>query len=122
MIIVGLVGTKDDGNAVVTAQDGRHGLVKVGDTILCIYKKQDEVGLFSGHKYLLADFLLEDVIRINHPTSCIYDRKLTSAPFTLPVLAVARSASFFADDGRTCPCEAIKERGLTHIGASDDGD
>ena len=71
LAVVCLVGDKDY-RQFGTAQDIGHIHVEVGHTVLDIHQKQHEVGLLSGYDDLFAYLLLENIVRVDHPTTSIY--------------------------------------------------
>ena len=77
--VVYLVSHKDYGQ-LGTAQDERHILVPVGETGLDIYQEEHQIGLFGGDEHLLADGVLEDVVRVDYPSTGIDYRKFFSIP------------------------------------------
>ena len=82
-VIIRLVRPHDH-RPLATAQDLRHLHVQIRDAIQYIDDEQDHVRLLDSHFYLLVDLLLENILRVNHPSACVNQRKLLAVPSTLP--------------------------------------
>ena len=104
-----------------TAQYLSHVQIPVGDSVLDVAEEEHQVGLLGGNDDLLADFLLEDIVRVDHPAAGIDDRELASVPLTLAVLPVACRAGFIAHNGLTRLGQTVKQGRLSHIRAPYDG-
>lgn len=107
--IVYLVGHEQDGHACA-AQDLCHILVPVRDARLVVHHEEHQVGLVRGYAHLLADGVLEDVVRLDDPASCIDKRKLAPVPETFAILAVAGGACRLAHDGAAAIGETVEKR------------
>ena len=102
------------------AQNVGHQGVEVGDAGRNLDKKENDVGLVDGQHHLAADFVLEDVFRIDRVTARVDHRKLLAVPVGLAVVAVARGAGRRVDDGFALADQAVEEGALAHVRASYD--
>ncbi len=100
IIIIRLV-RHHDHRPLATTQDLRHLHVQIRDAIQYIDDEQDHVRLLDSHFYLLVDLLLENILRVNHPSACVNQRKLLAGPLHLAVLTVAGSTSLLVHDRLT---------------------
>ena len=48
-------------------------VIEVGDAVLDVHDKEDDVGLVDGELHLLVDFLLKDVLAVHYPAACVDD-------------------------------------------------
>ena len=98
-------------------------LVLLGDAGAAIDHKQDDGGFLGGGKGLVADGRGKDVIALERLDAArVDDGELAAVPIGRVVRAVARDATGLVDDGVRGLGQAVNERGLAHVGASDDGD
>ena len=98
-------------------------LVLFGDAGAAVDHKQDDGGLLGGGERLVADGRGEDVIALERfDAARVDDGELAAVPIGRVVRAVARDAAGLVDDGVRGLGQAVNERGLAHVGASDDGD
>ena len=108
LVVVVLVGYDDDGFGGA-AQDVGHLVVKVGDAVLDVHDKEDDVGLLDGDVHLLVDLVLKDVLAVDYPSAGVHNRHFHAVPLHLTVLAVAGGAAGVVDDGVTRLREAVKQ-------------
>ncbi len=108
LVVVVLVGHDDDrfGGA---AQDVGNVVVKVGNAVLDVHDKEDDIGLLDGELYLLVDLFLKDVFAVHDPSTGINDRHFHAVPFHLAVLAVACRAAGVVDDGGARLSQAVEQ-------------
>ena len=98
-------------------------LVLLGDAGAAVDHKQDDGGFLSGGERLVADGRGEDVVALERlDTARVDDGELAAVPIGRVIRAVARNAAGLMDDGVRGLGQAVNERGLAHVGASDDGD
>ena len=98
-------------------------LVLLGDAGAAIDHKQDDGGFLGGGERLVADGRGKDVIALERlDTARVDDGELAAVPIGRVIRAVARDAAGLVDDGVRGLGQAVNERGLAHVGASDDGD
>ena len=116
-VVVHLVGHKQHGELGFAQYHG-HIAVPVGHTVGHVHHEEHQVGLFGGYHHLLADFLLEHIVRVDHPPSGVDHGEFLAAPLTLAVLAVACGAGLLAHNGAARLGEPVEECRLAHIGAS----
>ena len=100
------------------AQDVGHHHVEVGDTRRDLDQKEDDVCLVDGQQYLAADFVLEDVLRVDRIAARVDDRELLAVPVGAAVVAVARGAGRGVDDGLTLADEPVEKGAFADIGAA----
>ena len=106
-VVVGLVGHEHD-RQLRAAQNLGHVHVPVGHAVLDVAQEEHQVGLLRGDDDLLADLLLEDVVRVDHPAARVDDGELTAVPLALAVLAVARRTGLVAHDGLPALCQSVE--------------
>ena len=98
-------------------------LVLLGDAGAAVDHKQDDGGFLGGGERLVADGRGKDVVALERlDTARVYDGELAAVPVGRVIRAVARDAAGLMDDGVRGLGQAVNERGLAHVGASDDGD
>ena len=98
-------------------------LVLLGDAGAAIDHKQDDCGFLGGGERLVADGRGKDVVALERlDTARVDDGELATVPIGRVIRAVARDAAGLVDDGVRGLGQAVNERGLAHVGASDDGD
>ena len=98
-------------------------LVLLGDAGAAVDHKQDDGGFLGGGEGLVANGRSEDVIALERLDAArVDDGELAAVPIGRVVRAVARHAAGLMDDGVRGLGQAVNERGLAHVGASDDGD
>ena len=73
-----------DHRPLATAQDLRHLHVQIRDAIQYIDDEQDHVRLLDSHFYLLVDLLLENILRVNHPSPVSISENSLPVHSTLP--------------------------------------
>ena len=97
--------------------------VLFGDAGAAVDHKQDDGGFLGGGECLVADGRGKDVIALERLDAArVDDGELAAVPIGRVIRAVARDAAGFVDDGVRGLGQAVNERGLAHVGASDDGD
>ena len=98
-------------------------LVLLGDSGAAVDHKQDDGGFLGGGERLVADGRGKDVVALERlDTARVDDGELAAVPIGRVIRAVARDAAGLVDDGVRGLGQAVNERGLAHVGASDDGD
>ena len=98
-------------------------LVLLGDAGAAVDHKQDDGGFLGGGEGLVANGRGEDVIALERLDAArVDDSELAAVPIGRVIRAVARDAAGLVDDGVRGLGQAVNERGLAHVGASDDGD
>ena len=101
-----------------TAQDSGHFVIQVRHAIHHVYDKQDNIGFFKGDFHLLVYLFFKNIIRINHPSAGVNQRKFFTCPLYLAVLTVAGSSCFFVDDRLARLCQTVEEGGLSYVGST----
>ena len=120
--VVELVGHEED-RLLGAAQDARDRLVLLGDAGARVHNEDDGVGLSAGGLGLLADAAGEGVVGLAGLDAAGVDqREVAAVPVGVVVAAVARDAAALVDDGLPGLGYAVHQRGLAHVGATDDGD
>ena len=98
-------------------------LVLLGDAGAAVDHKQDDGGFLGGGERLVADGRGKHVIALERLDAArVDDGELAAVPIGCVIRAVARDAARLVDDGVRGLGQAVNERGLAHVGASDDGD
>ena len=98
-------------------------LVLLGDAGAAVDHKQDDGGFLGGGERLVADGRGKDVVALERLDAArVDDGELPAVPIGGVIRAVARDAAGLVDDGVRGLGQAVNERGLAHVGASDDGD
>ena len=98
-------------------------LVLLGDAGAAVDHKQDDGGFLGGGERLVADGRGKDVVALERfDTARVDDGELAAVPIGRVIRAVASDAAGLVDDGVRGLGQAVNERGLAHVGASDDGD
>ena len=98
-------------------------LVLLGDAGAAVDHKQDDGGFLGGGEGLVADGRGKDIVTLERLDAArVDDGELAAVPIGRVVRAVARDAAGLVDDGVRGLGQAVNERGLAHVGASDDGD
>ena len=98
-------------------------LVLLGDAGAAVDHKQDDGSFLGCGKGLVADGCGKDVIALERlDTARVDDGELAAVPIGRVIRAVARDAAGLVDDGVRGLGQAVNERGLAHVGASNDGD
>src|SRR5581483_11204128 len=76
----------------------------------------------QGDLSLAIDLRRNERDVIGNDAAGVDDAEVASAPLGFAVEAVAGDAGLIADDGAAASNDAVEERGLADVGASDDGD
>ena len=98
-------------------------LVLLGDAGAAVDHKQDDGSFLGGGEGLVADGRGKDVVALERlDATRVDDGELAAVPIGRVIRAVARDAAGLVDDGVRGLGQAVNERGLAHVGASDDGD
>ena len=114
-----LVDSQDHGLAA-TAQDVGNLFVVVGDAGSSLDHEEHQIALLDGNQHLLADLALEHIFAVRSETARIDHRELVAAPFAFAVMAVARHARRFIDDGLADAHQPVEQSRFAHIRASYD--
>ena len=93
----------------------------MGHSVFYVHEEEDGVAFQQSGFYLLADLAFENVVRTFHIAARVHNVELLAHPFGMAVVTVAGHAGNGVHDGIAALHEAVKEGGLSHIGASDDG-
>ncbi len=96
-------------------------LIDGGESVVGIHHEQDQIGRFHGDVRLDGDLGVETVVDIAADAAGIDERAGMGGGLGGCGDAVAGDARLVVDDGDFAPGEAVEERGLADIGASDDG-
>ena len=98
-------------------------LVLLGDAGAAVDHKQDDGGFLGGGEGLVANGRGKHVITLERLDAArVDDGELAAVPIGRVIRAVTCDAAGLVDDGVRGLCQAVDERGLSHVGASDDGD
>ena len=120
--VVELVHQQKD-RLVAALEHAGNRLVLLGDTGAAVDHKQDDGGFLGGGEGLVADGRCKDIVALERlDTARVDDGELAAVPIGRVIRAVARDAAGLVDDGVRGLGQAVNERGLAHVGASDDGD
>ena len=117
IVVVDLVADQD-GAFLGTAQHLCHHHIEVGNACTYLHHKEDNIGLLDGQHHLLANLILEDIVAIDRVTTRVDNRKLTTIPIGLAVVAVTSSTRSRVDNRLTIAHKAVKKGTLAHIRAS----
>jgi len=110
----------DDERLAGGAQEARQLFIERGEAGLAVHYQNEQGGLLNGDVGLTQDFLGDKRAVVGDEAAGIHDFQGAAAPFGFAVDAVAGDAGLVGDDGAARAGEAIEERGLAHVGASDD--
>ena len=102
------------------AQDVGHQHVEVGDAGAYLHEEEDHVGLVDGQQDLTADFVLENILRIDGVPARVDDGKLLAVPVGLAVMAVAGGSGRRVDDGLPFAHEAVEEGAFADVRTAHD--
>ena len=102
------------------AQDIGHQLVEVGDAGRNLHQKEDHVGLVDGQQYLTADFVFENILRIDGVAAGVDHRKFLSVPVRFAVVAVAGGAGRRIDDGLPLAHQTVEEGAFADVRTAHD--
>ena len=83
--------------------------VPVCQTRLVIYKKKNQIGLLCGYENLTTDSILKDIIRLDDPSTGIYNGKLMTIPGTFAILTVTGRSGGIRYDSPTGLCQSVKQ-------------
>ena len=102
------------------AQDVGHQHVEVGDAGAYLHEKEDHVGLVDGQQDLTADFVLENIFRVDGVPARVDYGKLLAVPVGLAVMTVAGGSGRRVDDGLPFAHEAVEEGAFADIRTAHD--
>ena len=118
--VVDLVGDDDHGGVASTQQVGHPG-IEIGHPGGDVEDQQHDVGL-GDRRLGLARHLGVELVAAAHPAAGVDEAERASEPLRLHLLAVPRHTGSFLDDRDARPEDPVDERGLAHVGPTDDGD
>jgi hypothetical protein len=121
LVAVDLVGSEEKRLSGAN-QEAREFAVGTCDFGASVDDNDDGSGLVECDARLAEDFRGNEFLVFGDDPARIDDAELVSAPLGVAVEAVARDARLVADYGAARSSEAIEERRLANVGASDDGD
>ena len=101
-------------------QNVGHEHVQVGDARRDLHDEENYVRLVDGQQHLAADFILENIVRIDRVAARVDHGKFAAVPVALAVVAVARGAGRRIDDGLAFAHEAVEEGALADVRTSYD--
>ena len=121
-IVVGLVGDEDHVVATPSQPVGDR-LVVVGDANGRVDDEQHDVGPADGGLDLARHLGVQRRCRAaGHPASGVDDAEGDAEPLRFDLLAIAGDAGAVLDDRGLLADDAVEQRRLADVGASDDGD
>ena len=83
--------------------------------------EDDDVGLGDRESGLLLDARLDRVVRVDLQAAGVDDHEAPAVPLGVAVQPVARRAGAVLDDRRARADDAVEERALADVRATDDG-
>src|SRR5437879_6771610 len=89
---------------------------------LAIDYQNEQRGFLDGYMRLAQDFLGNQSLVVRHDTACIDYFQRPAAPFGPAVDAIAGNTRLIGDNGATRASQTVEERGLAHVGATDDNE
>ena len=101
-----------------TTQDSSYFVIQIRNSIQDINDKQDHVCLFKSDFHLLVYLFFKNIIRINHPSAGVNQRKFFTRPLCLAILTVAGSTCFLVDNRLARLCQTVEEGGLSYVGST----
>ena len=101
------------------AQKPRQFFVERRETRLAVHNKNQQRRFFDGHLRLTENFLRDEPFLVGKDAAGVHDFQRLAAPFRFAIDAVARDARLIGDDGAPRAGQAIEQRGLAHVRASD---
>ena len=110
----------DDERLAGGTQEARQLFIERSEARLAVHDQNEQGGFLDGDMGLAEDFLGDQRAVVGDEAAGIHDFQGAAAPLGFAIDAVARDAGLVGDDGAARAGEAIEERGLAHIGASDD--
>ena len=117
---VNLVGGQDD-RLLLRAQHLDDALVRGRNTDGRVENQDDGVGQVNGDFGLLGDRAIQ-ALDVNFPAAGVHQRKVAPSPLCGVGHAVAGHAGRVLHDGLAASEDAVDQRGLTDVGAPDDGE
>ena len=102
------------------AQEVGHQHVEVGDAGLDFDQEEDHVSFVDRQQYLAADFVLEDIFRIDSVAARVYHGKFSAVPVGLTVMAVAGGSGRGIDDGLSLADQTVEEGAFADIRTAHD--
>ena len=82
--------------------------------------REDHVGFVDRQQYLAADFVLEDIFRIDGVAARVYHGKFPAVPVGLTVMAVAGGSGRGIDDGLSLAYQTVEEGAFADIRTAHD--
>ncbi len=113
---------REDGRLAGAAKEEREFFVERSGAGAAVHNLDDAGCVFDGDTSLAQDFSGDAGFVFRDDSASVDHLKGTTLPVCGAVNAVARDARLIGDDGAARAGEAVEERGLAHIGASDDHD
>ena len=102
------------------AQNVCHHHVEVGDAGPDLHEEEDHVGLVDGQQHLTADFVFEDVLRIDGVPAGVDHGELFAVPVRFAVVAVAGGSGRRIDDRLPLAHEAVEEGAFADVRTAND--
>ena len=102
------------------AQDVGHQHIEVGDAGSDLHEEQDDVGLVDGQQHLTADFILEDIFRIDGVPARVDHGEFFAVPVRFAVVAVAGGSGRRIDDRLPLAHEAVEEGAFADVRTAHD--
>ena len=116
----GLVGHQD-ANLAKTPQITRNFVVLGRDTFTRVHHEQHHIGLRHGLPGLFSHLLDNAAAGVGLEATSVDGDKFVLAVFAVAIMPVARKAGEVGHDGIAGPGQAIEQRRLAHVGATDQG-
>ena len=119
--VIDFVGNEHPGLPCL-AQDLDHPGVTRMQPRLGIDDQHQQIGFVNGLKNLTLDFEVHRYTRIIGQAAGVNQPELSAVPFRSGKVSVAGRAGFFADDGVVLAYNAVEQRRLANVGATDERD
>ena len=102
------------------AQDVGHQHVEVGDAGLDLHEEQNDIGLVDGQQHLTADFVLEDVLRVDGVSARVDHGEFLAVPVRFTVVAVTGGSGRRIDDRLPFAHETVEEGAFADVRTAND--
>src|SRR5579862_2386429 len=104
------------------AQQSNQLKVGPGERGAAIHDHDDGGGFIERDARLTKNFRWDEILVFRNDAAGVDDAEIAPAPLGVAIEAVASDAGLVANDGATRTHNAVEQRGLAHVGATDDGE
>src|SRR5215472_2937822 len=102
-----------------SAQKTRQLFIERSQSRLAVHHENEQSRLLNGDLRLTKDFLRDERFLVRNNAAGVHHFQSFAAPFRFAVDAVASDAGLVGNDGAPRARQAVEQRGLAHVGASD---